>query len=475
MDPEGSLATTHESQGSDMGMIGGLLGWEVTDERLTDAGAHLIKNGLQLSFEISPIAAPHPNTYQMVLEGPSGSCRVTALSTGGGLIEITGIDGTPINMAGDYHETLIYCDQPESVHQACKGTLVHDDIRVLKGEQTMVQVRSLAAPDPSSIASILNREDVRMIRQCRPVLPVLSGRGIRVPFLCAEDMLVFNRGKGQALWELALTYESRRGRISESEVFDKTDILAGYMENAVKEGLEGTEYSDRILRSQSPAYRSKLEKGQLLGGDLTNRIILYTTAVMEVKSAMGLIVAAPTAGSCGTLPGALLGPASSMDLPRDRVVKGLLAAGMIGVFIARHATFAAESGGCQAECGSASGMAAAGLTTMAGGSLQQALTASSLALQNSLGMICDPIANRVEAPCLGKNIMAAMNALSCTNMALAGYDPLIPLDEVIQAMNDVGASLPRSLRCTALGGLSVTPSAKEIENELINKHKNRTL
>jgi L-serine dehydratase len=153
------------------------------------------------------------------------------------------------------------------------------------------------------------------------------------------------------------------------------------------------------------------------------------------------------------------------------VVEALLSAGMIGIFIARHATFAAESGGCQAECGAASGMAAAALVSMAGGSLEQSLAASSIALQNSLGMICDPIANRVEAPCLGKNVLAAMNALSSANMALADYQHLIPLDEVITTMNEVGASLPRSLRCTALGGLSISPAAKRIENELKNKPK----
>jgi L-serine dehydratase len=158
-----------------------------------------------------------------------------------------------------------------------------------------------------------------------------------------------------------------------------------------------------------------------------------------------------------------------MGLPVEDVTKALLAAGMIGIFIARHATFAAESGGCQAECGAASGMAAAALISLAGGSVEQSLAASSLALQNSLGMICDPIANRVEAPCLGKNVMAAMNALSCANMALAGYQHLIPLDEVIRTMDEVGASLPRSLRCTALGGLSITPAARRIEKALKNK------
>ena len=209
-----------------------------------------------------------------------------------------------------------------------------------------------------------------------------------------------------------------------------------------------------------------MEERRLLAGDVLNTVILYVTAMMEVKSAMGVIVAAPTAGACGALPGAVLGVATALDLPEEEVVRAMLAAGMIGVFIAAHATFAAEVGGCQAETGSGAGMAAAAIVSLANGTLEQALSAASVALQNSFGLICDPIANRVEAPCLGKNVMAATNALSCANMALADYDHLIPLDEVIGAMYEVGKSIPVELRCTGLGGLSTTKTAKRIEANL---------
>jgi len=148
------------------------------------------------------------------------------------------------------------------------------------------------------------------------------------------------------------------------------------------------------------------------------------------------------------------------------MAKAMLASGIIGIFIATHWSFAAEVGGCQAEGGSAACMAAAALTDMAGGTLAQSVAAASLALQSMLGLICDPIANRVEAPCLGKNVMAASNALACANMALADYDPIIPLDEVIEAAKRVAGQMPRELRCTALGGLSVTPTSKAIEQRL---------
>jgi L-serine dehydratase len=153
-------------------------------------------------------------------------------------------------------------------------------------------------------------------------------------------------------------------------------------------------------------------------------------------------------------------------MQKKEVVNALLTGSLVGLFIARSSTFSAEIGGCQAECGSGAGMAAAALVTLMGGSLEQSMAAASMALQNSLGMICDPIAARVEAPCLGKNVSAAANALSCANMILAGYDALIPLDEVVETMDRVGRSLPMELRCTALGGLAITPTAREVEKKL---------
>jgi L-serine dehydratase len=155
-----------------------------------------------------------------------------------------------------------------------------------------------------------------------------------------------------------------------------------------------------------------------------------------------------------------------MGSQKEEIIHALLAGSLVGIFIAADSTFSAEIGGCQAECGAGSGMAASAIVYLLGGTLEQSMAAASMALQNSLGMICDPIAARVEAPCLGKNIGSATNALACANMAIAGYDHLIPLDEVIEAMDRVGRSLPRELRCTALGGLAITPSAKKVEERL---------
>ena len=187
---------------------------------------------------------------------------------------------------------------------------------------------------------------------------------------------------------------------------------------------------------------------------------------MEAKSAMEVIVAAPTAGSCATFPGALLGAIDELGCGEEAARKALLTGGLIGVFIANRSSFAAEMGGCQAETGAGAAMAAAALVELGGGSAAQSLSAASQAIQNVLGLICDPIGNRVEAPCLGRNVAGAANALVCANMALAGYDHVVPLDQVLDAHRNVSELMARELRCTGLGGLAITPAARAVEIKL---------
>jgi L-serine dehydratase len=473
-DPNGSLATTHVSQGSDMGLFGGFLGWEAYDERLPQAAEFLELAGIKVEFEIVDIGASHPNTYKITLSNDEEHRRMTAISTGGGMIEVIEIDGNEVSMQGDFFETLIYCKSPEPVLSFLEGRFDYDSLiwhRGAAAQPAFLEIKAQQFPEEPMLQDILSLEGVGFIKKLSPVLPVLSRKTLRVPFISSNEMLAYNAGKNLALWELAVLYEQERGNITAEEVFEKMRSIVRIMQNSIDQGLKGTHYEDRILGSQSVQLKDKLEKGQLMGGDVNNKIIMYVSAMMEVKSSMGVIVAAPTAGSCGALPGAVLGMASAMQLPEDEVVKAMMVAGLIGVFIAAHATFAAEVGGCMAECGSGSGMAAAALVSMANGSLQQSLAASSLALQNALGLICDPIGNRVEAPCLGRNVMAATNAVSCANMALSDYLHLVPLDEVIETMQAVGNEIHHTLRCTNLGGLSVTKAAKEIESHLENQSK----
>lgn len=465
-DPNGSLATTHKDQGSDMGLFGGFLGWDADDERLPESEKYLYEAGISAAIEIRDIGANHPNTYKITLSNDNETRRLTAISTGGGMIEIIEIDGAKVSYAGDFFVTLIYCQNPNEAAAMVRANAEFDEIIVHQGDAEFIEIKSQAFPDEAIINQLLALESVLFIKKLHPVLPIMSRQNLQVPFITCDEMLQYNEGKDLNLWELAVHYESARGNISHTEVFEKMRAIVRIMDNAIKLGLQGTHYADRILGSQSLQFREQLSNNRLIGGNANNLIIMYVSAMMEVKSSMGVIVAAPTAGSCGALPGAVIGAAQSLDLPEDEVVKAMLAAGIIGVFITAHATFAAEVGGCMAETGAGAGMAAAAIVGMAGGTLMQSIGAASLALQNSLGLICDPIGNRVEAPCLGRNVMAATNAVSCANMALSNYQHLIPLDEVIDTMKAVGDQIHHTLRCTNLGGLSITRAAKKIEAAL---------
>jgi L-serine dehydratase len=470
-DPQGSLATTHTSQGSDMGLFAGLLGWDTTDERLLGSADALREAGITVKIKVTPIETEHPNTYKMTVSNSRESHTLVTISTGGGIIEVTEIDGVRVSLAGDYFETLVFIGSGGvRLLEHLKANIQADEIALLGDDAAQfIEIKSQGFLTREAVSALRSQFDILSIKQIAPVLPVLSRREMKVPFITSAEMLEYNRDKNLDLGELAIHYECARGALTADQVQEKMAGILAIMQAGVRLGLAGTHHADRILGYQSGNFRTQMENHRLIDGGVLNQIIMDTTALMESKSAMGLIVAAPTAGSCGGLPGACIGAANAMGLSSDELTRSMLAGGMIGVFIAAHATFAAEVGGCQAECGAGSGMAAAALVTLAGGTAQQAVNAASMALQNVLGMVCDPVANRVEVPCLGKNVLAASNALACANMALAGFDPVIPLDEVIETMDAVGKMLPSALRCTGYGGLSVTKTAKQIEKRLAQK------
>mgnify|MGYP000336084997 CR=1 FL=1 len=470
-DPEGSLASTHIDQGTDMGLYGGILGWLPDDHRLPRYLDEIDKLGINVRVDYAPLEATHPNHYRLEVIGASGTVyTMDALSTGGGMLELVAIDEIPAGGYGDRHSTFFWLNEKpnDALFSKSGPALSAEEIDWLPDEDAkgLLRFDSVVEPDPEEVAQLAEALGATRHRIVHAVMPILTKMEMTLPFERCGEMERFAEKGDYNLWQCAVEYEAQRGGVSHQEVIDRMKRLASTMEAAVQSGLAGTHYDDRILPAQNQKLASAEKEGLVIPAEINNKIIRYVSAIMEVKSSMGVIVAAPTAGSCGAMPGAVIAVAEALGANETKRAKALLVAGMIGVFIAKDATFAAEEGGCMAECGSGSSMAAAAIVHLAGGTLDQQVAAASLALQNSLGMVCDPIANRVEAPCLGKNVMAASNALSCANMAIAGYDHLVPLDEVIVAMNKVAHQIPRELRCTNLGGLSITPTASKIAAKL---------
>jgi len=462
-DIHGSLPTTHASQGSDMGLFGGLLGWDAADERLPDSTRLLRESGVEIRIDYIDVHDPHPNTYRLTLQNDSEEHSMIAISTGGGMIEVQKIDGFDVEMGGGSYTTLLYTDDAVTVGAKLSERTRASEVFFHKaGPAAMVEVRAATFLDDATLADL----NLLSIKRLSPVLPVASRKGIEVPFTTCEEMFAHDAGQHRPLWELAIDYESERGNLSRDEVLARMVEIVQTVRRSIAKGIDGTEYEDRILGHQCATYKTKMENGQLLDAGILNLMTVYVTALMEVKSSMGVILAAPTAGACAGFPGSTLAAIDTLGLSDDEAAKAMLAGGVIGLFIATRSSFAAEVSGCQAEGGSASGMAAAALAYLGGASLPQCIAAASMALQNCLGMICDPVAKRVEVPCLGRNVIAASNAITCANMAIAEYDPVITLDEVIETMDRVGKNMPREHRCTGLGGLAITKTSQEIEQRL---------
>ena len=199
-----------------------------------------------------------------------------------------------------------------------------------------------------------------------------------------------------------------------------------------------------------------------LVGTLFSEVIMNTLAVSELNACMGRIVASPTAGSAGVLPGALLTIAQHKLIPRVKLVRSLFVAGGIGEIISMNASLSGASHGCQAENGSASAITAAAILYCMDQDLDCIESGSAFALKNLLGLVCDPVAGLVEIPCVKRNVIASVNAIACAEMALSGIRTVIPFDEVVKAMDLIGKDMPSSLRETSLGGLAVCPAAKNI-------------
>ncbi|KPK82960.1 MAG: hypothetical protein AMS27_13535 [Bacteroides sp. SM23_62_1] len=467
-DPNGSLATTYEGHGSAMGLISGIAGRSILDPAIMLFRDLPAIHNFIIEFKISDYHAPHPNTYKIIVESSGNEkYEIIVISTGGGMIEIISFNGFQVSMRGDCYETVA-CFRSASIERmnkiSEKISFSHQtDTEVVRGSENHYLLIIKSRHSGKNIAeSLLKHEpDLLWIKHTDPVLPVMPVKGTRMPFGTIEEMLRMAKSENLDLARMAIKYESAYSGIDPSDVTSMMHEIVMHVSHSITGGLKDKFYQNRLLGHQSHLIPEAEKSGKLVSSPL-NTIISYVTAIMESKSSMEVIVAAPTAGSCGAVGGSLFGVAKYLHPGTDEIVNAFLAAGLTGVFIADKCTFAAEEGGCQVECGAASAMAASGLVQLMGGNTEQAVNAASMALQNCLGMICDPVADRVEVPCLGKNILAASNALNCASMSIAGYDHVIPLSEVIEAMKSVGAELPRTLCCTGLGGLSLTRTSKKL-------------
>jgi L-serine dehydratase len=273
--------------------------------------------------------------------------------------------------------------------------------------------------------------------------------------------------------EVMIRQEIEVSGLTREEIIAKMDTNLTVMEKALERGLNGVKSQTGLTGGDAVLLQNYIKSGKGLSGNLLLDAVSKAVATNEVNAAMGVICATPTAGSAGVVPGTLFAVKEKLNPTRMEMIEYLFTAAAFGFVVANNATVSGAAGGCQAEVGSAAGMAAASIVEMAGGTPQQAAEAFAITLKNMLGLVCDPVAGLVEVPCVKRNAMGASNALTAADMALAGITSRIPCDEVIGAMYAIGQSMPSSLRETAEGGLAATPTGRRLEAEIFGKPKEK--
>ena len=266
---------------------------------------------------------------------------------------------------------------------------------------------------------------------------------------------------GKSMQEFLIEYNAKELECSKEELLAKMEAMLVVIKESIDFGLTGVRSHSGLTGGAAKRLLEASEQKQFnnILGDKAKDAMVYAMAVAEANAAMGRIVAAPTAGASGVLPGVFFALKKHYNLSDQVLAEGLVVAGGIGLVIADRASLAGATGGCQAECGSAAAMAAGAAVAMLGGSPTQVGHAVSIVFKNVLGLVCDPVAGLVEVPCIKRNGSCALQALAAAELALAGIESFIPADEAIDAMKSVGDSLPCALKETAGGGMATTPTA----------------
>jgi len=285
-------------------------------------------------------------------------------------------------------------------------------------------------------------------------------RSMNIDFKSGSELLELCRELNCPISEVMRRRECELGEVSRENIEERMTRALEIMRSSATSPLTTpTKSMGGLIGGQAEKLTAHRQAGQAVCGDVLSRAMTYAMAVLEVNASMGLIVAAPTAGSAGVVPGVLLALQEVHQLPDSALLDALFNAGAVGYLAMRNATVAGAVGGCQAEVGVAAAMAASAAVELMGGTPQQCLDAASTVFTNMLGLVCDPVGGLVEYPCQNRNAAGAANALVAAELSLSGIHQLIPFDEMLETMYTVGKRLPAELRETALGGCAITPSA----------------
>jgi len=466
----GSLASTYSFHKTDVAVIAGAMGIPVDDERIRESVKIAENRNIDVKFGTIDIKGAHPSTILINLKDKNSKEYVVRTATiGGGNILIEEVNGVKFNSDGKQFNILLdmNTDDASQLQDLVKKEIGSNYRIGIKenGTTKYFSIISKEKVDTSKLEVLKNDPNVGDVYYFVPVMAANISEA--EPFKSIKELVDKSRSEDCKISDTIIKFEAANSGRSEEDVISEMKKHFVAMKESIKNGTE----RDNIMLANIFGGNAKkmsefISSGRSICGVSLSKVIRNALAVMEVNGSMGKVVACPTAGSAGTVPSAVLTIAEENGIDDEKVVKALFTGAGIGSIIADGATISGSVGGCQAENGAASAMAAAVITELFGGDLDQVTSSASIALGNVLGLVCDPVAGTVELPCIQRNVMAAANAIVSAEMALAGVDSVIPLDEMIGALNEVGNLMDISLKDTLGSGISNTPTARRIEGEL---------
>ena len=461
---DGSYAEVYHQQGSDLGFATGIMGSTITSDDFIKALEKAKDVGINIQFNVKEFAeSVHPNTILINGISKKGSkIQAIAKSVGGGAVQINELNNWPVYLTGDSYDLLIehnenVSDIVDNLLNQIEGSL---GISEEKRDNSRLIINKSSKPQDIEILKQLTELDgVNRLWTITPFFYTPIGEPI---FTNGNEMLSYADNK-LSLGRVALAYESQLLGISETDALNEMYRRYLIMKSGVEKGLKIKNGMQLLTPTAGKIWEAEKEN-KLATGGLHTRAAVRALAVMHINSSMGVVCAAPTGGAAGTLPGVITTLVEEKGLNEEETALSMFAASAIGLILAINGTFAAEVAGCQVEIGAAGAMGAAAVVEVAGGTARQASEAAAIAFQNTMGSVCDLVQGIVEIPCHTRNAVAASSAFVCADLILGGYLNPVSLDETIDAVMSVGRLLPRELRCTALGGIALAPSAIAMKN-----------
>ena len=460
------LRTTYRGHRTDAALIGGTIGLSESDPEIRDSISLAHEKGIDTTVDFLP-EGKHPQNTALITVSCGDGRVVTVLGTsiGGGSIVISAVDGVAMHVSPESYHVFLWSRQP------LNGVIPATERPVQSGktpEEIITCLSFSTAPQGEWIERLCKTAGVTKVSVVNPVLEYGTTLPTGKKYDSIQQICDEAAASHRSLSELAVGYEMSRSGFSRDVIRGRMMRYWEQMKESVRQGQQETHLLYGLADGKDGKRLLQIaEAGATISGGIVPLATARALCVMEYNGSMGCIVAAPTAGSSGIVPGCYVTIQEKYNLPDEKIVDALFVSGLMGVVMAhRNVSFSGSVGGCQGEVGVSSAITSSGLASLFTGKSEEIVHAMALCLKNLLGLVCDPIAGPIEIPCIKRNAVGVANAFISADMALAGIQSFIPPDEVIDALVDVEKRLPQELKCATVGGLACTKTAQRVREEL---------